>query len=318
MLDIFIEPGILQKIIINTIFVSIPEELYLVMFTLIMVGEFEYWKEPECKRLINRFDYVRVFLPTIVGALVSNILINLGLRNGLNQLIIPATMYIIIIFTNDIFGDASAVKWMVKALIFFMTAYLSIGIFEFAYIPLLLYGTGMTMDQIRDNLLIYFIVSLPARVFQFSLLSFLISRKRTQVRGLFIRTILSRPVLAVMFCILIFFNILFLQLMCNAILFDKVLIEISNISQALIISCVVMFPMLNISGLILCFYIVKSIETKDKKNASEKLHSILMKIDQYKKCAKHDNIIWKLNEFSKDIGDVANILYKENEPAHNK
>jgi len=106
--------------------------------------------------------------------------------------------------------------------------------------------------------------------------------------------------------------------MCNAILFDKVLIEISNISQALIISCVVMFPMLNISGLLLCFYIVKSIETKDKKNASEKLHSILMKIDQYKKCAKHDNIIWKLNEFSKDIGDVANILYKENEPAHNK
>jgi len=74
-----------QKILLNTFFVSFPEELFLIMFTLILVGEFEYWKEDECKRLINRFDYVRVFVPTIVAALISNTLRYYGLSSGIYQ-----------------------------------------------------------------------------------------------------------------------------------------------------------------------------------------------------------------------------------------
>lgn len=318
MFDIFIQQSILQKIIINTLLVSIPEELYMVMFTLIMVGEFEYWKEPECKRLINRFDYVRVFLPTIVGALISNIIINVGLNYGVYHFITPLVIYIFIVLTNDVLGDASAVKWMFKALIFFMIAYLSIGIFEIAYIPLILYGTGMTMSNISDNLLIYFIISLPTRVFQFSLLSFIISRKRTQMKGLLIRNILSQPTLAVILFLLIFFNIIFLQIMCKAIIFDKVLIEISRISQALIIACTVMFPMLNISAFLLGYYMIQNKETKDRKSASKELQNLIIKMNEYNNCGKFDNIKWKLNEFGEDIGAIAISIYKESEPAHNE
>ncbi len=311
MFDIFIQQSIFQKIIINTIFVSIPEELYLVMFTLIMVGEFEYWKEPECKRLINRFDYVRVFLPSIVGALLSNILINLGLNYGFYHFIIPIVIYVLIVLTNDVFGDASAVKWMFKALIFFMIAYLSIGIFEFAYLPLLLYGSGMTMDYLRDNLLLYFITSLPTRVFQFSLLCFLINRKRTQVKGLIIRNILSQPVLAVILCSLVIFNILLLYLFGTAIVVDKVLISISRVSQILIITGVAIFPLLNISGFLWVFYFIKNKEIRDKKNVLERLQNLVENIELYTNKEEYENIKWKLNEIKMDIEDVSKTLYVE-------
>ncbi len=313
MIDVLFQNSVAAKIIINTLFVSIPEELYLVMFTLIMVGEFEYWKEPECKRLINRFDYVRVFLPTIVGALLSNILINTGLNYGFFHFLTPILMFIIIVFTNDIFGDASAVKWIVKSFIFYMIGFLSIGITEFAYVPFILSCTGLTMSDIRDNLLIYFLISLPSRLLQFTLLSYMVSRKRTLLKGRLIKNLLSNPVPATIFSILVFVNILFLQILGSAIMIDKVLISISDYSQIVIITGVVIFPIINISGFLWGFYFLQNREFKAKKNTSEKLYKLLEDIEIYTNNENYDNIRWKLNEIGVDIKDIAKNLYKENE-----
>ena len=243
MIDVLFNENIVGKILINTIIVSIPEELYAVMFTLIMVGEFEYWKEPECKRLINRFDYVRVFLPTIAGALLSNILINTGINFGFFRFLSPIVTFIIIVLTNDIFGDASAIKWMIKAFIFFLMGFLSIGISELSYIPLILYGTDMTMSEFKNNFLLYFLLSLPARFLQYSLLLHLISRKRTFLKGRLIKNLFSNSLVAVIFSLLVFSNIEFLQIMCKAIIFDKALISMSHISLSFIIA-LLYFPYL--------------------------------------------------------------------------
>jgi hypothetical protein len=278
-----------------------------------MVGEFEYWKESECKRLINRFDYVRVFLPTIVGALLSNILINTGNSSGFFQFLSPIVMYVIIVFTNDIFGDASAIKWMVKAFIFYMIGFLSIGITEFAYIPFILSCTGLTMSDIRNNLLIYFLTSLPSRLLQFTLLSYMVSRKRTLLKGRLIKNLLSSPITATIFSLLLFSHILFLQMLCRAIIFDKLLISISLISQIFILTGIVILPIVNISGFLWGFYLLKNKEIKDRKNASEKLYKLLKNIELYTYNENYDNIRWKLNEIGMDIEDVAKTLYKESE-----
>ncbi len=311
MIDALFQNSLAAKIILNTLFVSIPEELYAVMFTLILVGEFEYWKEPECKRLINRFDYVRVFLPTVVGALLSNILINAGLNYGIFQFVSPIVTYIIIVLTNDVFGDASAVKWMLKAFIFFLFGFLSIGIFEFTYVPFVLYSTGLSMDEIRSNLFLYFMLSLPSRFIQYLLLTYLVSKRRSLIKGNLIKILLSRPIVAVIFSFLIFVNILFLQILCSAIVSDKLLIPLSHISQLLIITGVVVFPILNISVFILCVCFLKNAEVKSMKNAAEKLTIMLKEIEIYTNNEKYDNIRWKLNEIGVGIEDVAQNLYKE-------
>ncbi len=313
MIDALFQNSLVAKIIINTIFLSIPEELYLVMFTLIMVGEFEYWKEPECKRLINKFDYVRVFLPTVTGALVSNIIINSGLNHGIFQFLSPTITFIIIIFTNDIFEDASAIKWVVKSLIIFLIAFLSIGIMELLYLPLILYGTGKTIVQIHDNFIVYFLVSLPSRFMQYSLLLYLISRKRTLLRGRLLRNLLTTPLLTTIFSLLVLSNITFLWYLYKSIVFDKVLISNSYISQMVIITSVVIFPILNISGFLWGVYLIKNKEARDKKNASEKLYKLLNDMKSYSNNEKYDNIRWKLNEIGVGIEEVAKKLYKEHE-----
>lgn len=312
MTDVLFQNSLAAKIILNTFFISIPEELYAVMFTLIMVGEFEYWKEPECKRLINRFDYVRVFLPTVVGALLSNILINTGLNYGLFQFISPVVTYIIIVITNDIFGDASAIKWMLKAFIFFLFGFLSIGIFEFTYVPFVLYSTGLSIEEIKSNLFLYFMLALPSRFIQYLLLTYLVSKRRSLIKGNLIKILLSSPVVTAIFSVLIFVNILFLQMLGTAIIFDKMLIPLSHISQALIITGVVMFPIINISGFVWCVCFLKNAEIRSMKNAAEKLTIMLKEIEIYTNNEKYDNIRWKLNEIGVGIEDVAQNLYKEN------
>jgi len=313
MFETIFQHDIFQKILMNTVFVSIPEEFYFVMFTLILVGEFEYWKEPECKRLINKFDYIRVFLPTIVVALLSNILRYFGLDSGFFQFIPPIVLYIIIVCTNDIFGDASALKWMAKAFIFLMLGFLSIGISEFVYMPFVLYSTGLTMVEIGNSFLLYFMLSLPARLLQYSLLLYFVSRKRTLLKGRLLKHILSNPILSFIFFVLVFFNIVFLYVAYKAIIYDKVLISISLISQIFIVTGIVLFPILNISGLLWSSYYIKNKETNDKKTATDKLHILLKEIELYTNNENYDNIKWKLNEIGMGIEEVADSLYKEKE-----
>lgn len=313
MLYTLLQQNVFQKIVMNTLLVSIPEELFLVMFTLIMVGEFEYWEEPECKRIINRFDYVRVFLPTIVGALLSNILINFGFNNGFYQFLSPIVTYILIILTNDIFGDAYPIKWMIKAFIAFMIGFLFIGLTEFIYAPFIIYGTNLTMAKIHSSFLLYFMTSLAPRFLQYSLLCYLVSKKRTFLKGQLFKNILSSPVLTAILSLLVLVNILFLWLMYKTIVFDGVLESVSHFYQVLTIISVVLFPMLNLSGLIWSSYFLRNKDTKDRKNASDKLYKLLDEMDLYTNNGNYDNIKWKLNEIGIGIEEVAQNLYKGNE-----
>ncbi|MHB8065033.1 MAG: hypothetical protein ACYDG2_20845 [Ruminiclostridium sp.] len=318
MFDTLLQYNALQKILLNTIFISIPEEFYLVMFTLILVGEFEYWKEDECKRLINKFDYVRVFLPTIAAALLSEILRYMGLKSGIFQMLFPILLYILIVFTNDIFGDASALKWMAKAFIFYLIGFLSIGLSEFVYMPFVLYSTGLSMIDISSNFLLYFILSLPSRFLQFSILLYFVCKKRTLLKGRLLKPVLSNPILSVILSVLVVFNVLFLWMMYKSIVYDKVLISISHFSQILIVFSVVLFPILNISGILWGFYYMKDKEINDKKIATDKLYNLLNKIELYANTENYDNIKWKLNELGIGIEEVADSLYKGNETDKHK
>jgi len=309
MFNVFVEQSTIMKVLINTLLVSVPEEFFLVMFTLIVIGEFEYWQEPECKRLINRFDYVRVFLPTVAGALLSNILKSLELNYGFYQFITPIVIYILIVLTNDIFGDANAIKWMLKAFIAFMVGFLFIGVSEFIYAPFIIYGTNLTMAKIQSSLLLYFMTSLPSRFLQYSLLCYLVNKKRSFLKGQHFRNLLSSPVLSVIFFISVLINILFLWFMYKAIVFDRILMSVPQFYQVFITIALLLFPLLNLSGLIWSFYILKSKEVKDKKSASDQLHNLLKELDLYVSDGEFGNIRWKLNKISTDIEEVANNLY---------
>lgn len=312
MLDTLLQLDVLQKILMNTLLVSIPEEFYLVMFTLILVGEFDYWKEDECKRLINKFDYVRVFLPTIISALLSNILRYTDLNSSIYQLMLAIILYIIIVLTNDIFGDASALKWMAKAFIFYLIGHLTLGLSELVYTPFVLYGANITMEEINNNILLNFLLSLPSRLLLYSVLLYFVSNKRTLLKGRLLKPIISNRILTIIFSALVLFNIIFLWMMYKAIVYDNLLVNTSHFSQILIVLGVVFFPISNVLGLLWGFYYLKDKEINNNKIANEKLHILLKEIELFSNNDNYGNIKWKLNEIGMGIEEVADIIYKEN------
>jgi hypothetical protein len=290
------------------LFIFIPEEFFWVMFTLILVGEFDYWKEPECKHLINKFDYVRVFLPTIVTAMLYNIFEYLGTNLLISQFIPPIVLYILISLTNDIWYDANALRWMSKTFIFVMLGFLAIGISKFIYVPFIVYATNLTIVDINSDFFLCFITSLPARIIQYSLLLYFVIRKRTLQKGKLFAPILSDTAHLLIFSVIVAFNIIFLCIMYKYIIYDRALLYIPHISQLLIIIIVILFPNMNIFTLVLISYYIIEKETTSRKLAAEKLQLLLKYTDTYSINEK-SNVGWKLNALETGIEEVEDILY---------
>jgi len=302
---------IIIKIILNTVLVSIPEEIYLVMITLILVGEFDYWKEEECKKIINRWDYSRILIPSVTVALLLNVARYTNMDVNISSTVCLIIFYGLIVITNDVLKDARPLKWMSKAFIFLIVAQISVGLIELLYIPFILYGTGKTIDEINNNIFINFLVSLPTRLIQLMILAFFVSKKRTLLKGNLIKCLVSSPVISILISAVIIFDLLFLFIMHKVILNERILLSVPHAMQILVIVGAVLFPILNISGLVWAIYYNKNREMIDKRNTSNKLENLLDDIKSYTNDENYEDIRWKLNEIGNAIEEIAENLYSE-------
>lgn len=302
------------KIFLDTLLISIPEVFFWVIFTLILVGEFEYWREPECKRLINKFDYVRVFLPTVVVALIINITEHIGLSSYLVQLISIASFYILVVFTNDVFDDASALKWMSRAFVFMILGYFVTQILNILFISLVTHVSNITIEQVNRDFLLSFAISLPIRVIQYMLLLYFVTRKRTLLKGRWLKHILSYPLLSVLFLIVVTFNILFLKIIYETVTNYYILEVMSNNSILILLIVVILSPIINILGFLIGCYYMKNKEIKEKSSEVEKLNNLSQNIRLYINNGNYDNILWKLNGVSIEVENIAKSIYDKDKP----
>lgn len=309
MLGQLLQLDTIQKIFLNTLLVSIPEELFLLMFTLILVGEFEFWADEECRKLINRWDYTRILVPTLTVALLSNIERYSDLNSSFASLIPIVVFFILIVLTNDIFGDASAMKWTGKALLFFILGFIILYISEFCYTSFILYGTGKTITEINNNILLNFLISLPSRLIEYSILIFLVVKRRTLLKANIIRPIFESKITTFLTFIVVIFDFVFMFVMVKAICYEKVLVNIPSDLRTLVIMGISLFPVINLSGLIWGLYAMKDGEIQANKVTSDCLYNLLNEITLYTNNDKFDNIKWKLNEVGLSIEKIAKNLY---------
>lgn len=302
------------KIFLDTLLISIPEVFFWVIFTLILVGEFEYWREPECKRLINKFDYVRVFLPTVVVALIINITEHIGLSSYLVQLISITSFYILVVFTNDVFDDASALKWMSRAFVFMILGYFVTQILNILFVSLVTHVSNITIEQVNRDFLLSFAISLPIRVIQYILLLYFVIRKRTLLKGRWLKHILSYPLLSVLFLIVVTFNILFLKIIYETVTNYYILEVMSNNSILILLIVVILSPIINILGFLIGCYYMKNKEIKEKSSEVEKLNNLSQNIRLYINNGNYDNILWKLNGVSIEVENIAKSIYDKDKP----
>lgn len=313
MFDSILQLDIVKEILFNTILVSIPEEIYLVIFTLILVGEFEYWKEPECKKIFYSYDYSRILIPAVSVALLSNVFRYSEFSSGFTTLITILVLYILIILTNDIFGDASALKWMGKTFLFLILGFMTIGISELLYLPLILYGTGITIEEINNDILLNFLISIPSKIILYSLLIYLAIKKRTVLKRNIFKLIFVNPTLLILTLLIVTINLFFLWIFYKIIIFDKLLISFSSIIQLIIIIGVIIFPIINILSFTYSIYYIKNKEMNNKKILKEKLQDVSSNLTLYTNNDDWTNINWKLNEIGLGIEDITSVLCTDND-----
>lgn len=311
MLETLLQWETLQKVVLNTLLVSIPEEFFLVMFTLVLMGEFDYWKHDEYNKVFYKWDYIRVFVPTIVGALSSNVLRYLGFDFGFYSFLPILIFFILIIFTNDIFGDASALKWIGKAFVFLILGFIVVLISEFTYIPVILYSSGLNLTDINDNILLNFFVSIPSRVTQYVILFSLIIKKRALLKVNFVKPIFENRTLTIITFLTLVLHFTFFIIMMKIISYDKVLIDLPIGLSLVVILSVCISPIINIACLIWGIYFMKNNEATRQKQIHVKLGNILTEIKSYTNNEKYDNIKWKLNQINLEIESLAENLQEK-------
>jgi hypothetical protein len=309
---ILLNADIIYKVILNTLFVSIPEEIYLVMLTLILIGEFDYWKEDECKKIINKWDYSRILIPSVIVALLLNIFKYAGNDSIISSSICFFVFFILIAITNDILNDARPFKWLAKAFIFLVVGQISIGLTEIIYVPFVLNATGRTLTEINNNILLNFLISLPSRLIQYTFLAILVNRKRKRDKGSFFTYLVSNQVLLLLLAVMVIFDLLFLIVMYYVIIVKGALTGTPFIIEFLTIICVTMLPLLNISAMMWASFYVKNQEMNEKKNTLGMLNEVLGSLDKYSKEESYENIPWKLNEIGIAIDEIAAGLNNEN------
>lgn len=301
--------NIILAILLKTIIISIPEEFYIIMLTLILMREFDYWKEEECKKIFDRWDYFRVFIPVIASALVPNILRYLKVDIDIVSLVSMATALILIILTGDIWGDSTALKWIGKAFLFLLVAVLTVQIIEYSYIPFFIYGSGKTIEQINGDIVLLLFVSLPARIMQYAILAFLYAKKRTLLQGKILNTIFKSKGLTIFSSILVVSNIAYMVTIIKTICFGRILSQLPADLRTIVIIATFIFPLLNIIIFLGSIYYVKNKETENQDKVTQKLNDLSNELESYTDLKDYDNIRWKLYEFQKKIDTISKDLY---------
>ncbi len=301
----------IYKIMMNTLLVSIPEEIYFVLFTYIMMGEFDQWMYGDCKKLFQPWDYPRILVPAVSAALVSNILLYTGADMSIISLVIILVLFAGIVAMGDILNNAAALRWMGKALIYLLFAALFLTFCEFLYIPFFLYGTGMTVAELNNDTLLKFLISLPGRVMEYSLIVYLVAHKRSLLKARLLKMVFESKALTALTLGALLTDACFMIFMARLVGNERALAAFSAEVRFAVILGICLFPPVNLATLVGCTYFVHNRAAAQKKEAADRIRKIVKVV---KTCAENGstvNVFWKLNGLYTGLEGVANDLYQQ-------
>lgn len=274
--------------ILNSIVISIPEETFIIYLSLYILGKFEFIK-------LKAGNLPRFIACVIPAAFIPNLLREfLPQSKDYLMFIGIVAFFLLIVFIYRI-NDR---KDVLRAFIGTILSFIVMMIFQLTYAPLITFGTGINIDDLNRSLTLLFFWTLPERVMEFSLLILLIVRKNMAAR-INIFSILSKnkPVAFITLFLLIF-NVAFLAIMAKLICFDNLLVHTSLLNIVFITALVIIFPVMNISLLIVAIYSVYykySIRLLLSKERISTLVSVLAVYTEEKNYSKIDSLVTDLH-----------------------
>ena len=141
------------------------------------------------------------------------------------------------------------------------------------------------------------------------MLLYIVIKKRTLLKGRWLKNIISCPLLFVIFFIIVAFNILFLKVIYNAVTNYYILEIMPNNTILITLIIAILSPFINVLGFMIGCYYMKNKEVKEKSIEIERLNNLSQNIRLYINNGNYDNILWKLNGVSIEVENIAKGIY---------
>jgi len=293
------------KVLGDIVLVSIPEEFFIVMLALLLLGKFDFLQSDDKEeRKIKKYDVTRVAFLVISTAVISNILRCLNADPNLLLLICVLYIFIFILVIYKMYWDWGEI---LKTFLFTLLSVIVFALIEFSYAPLFFYIFNMTVDDLNNSVLIKFVWAIPERLVEYLLLGFLIARKATFLKARIVKVILRDRLLTVITLLALFFNLAFLSVIEKLIWFDKILDGFSLAVQLGISVAVLVFPILNIAALVFAIYHISNRECENRFLAKQDIKITADDIKMFAKNGRYDKIMHMVDILEED----ANKLYRD-------
>ena len=274
--------------ILNSIIISIPEETFIIYLSLLILGKSELIK-------LKSGNLLRFLACVIPAALISNLL-----RDFLpliKDYLMPVGIVVIFLLIVFIYRLNEA-KDILRALVSTVLSFIIMMIFQLAYVPLITFGTGISLDDLNRSLVLLFFWTLPERAMELSFLILLTVRKNMAARINIFSILSKNKMVASITLFLLTFNVAFLAIMGKLICFDNILANTSLLNIVLIIALIIIFPVMNISLLLVVIYSVYyrySIRLLLSKERISTLVSVLAVYTEEKNYSKIDSLVTDLH-----------------------
>ncbi len=252
--------------LMNTLTVSIPEELFLVGFSIVLLSVFKMIN-------INRKVVLKIFIPVIFIATITNILSNYGVTPSIKFILSLIIMFLIlvVIYSKDIIiVEKNPLKFNIKVLasIFIVNAisFTILIMTELSYMAIVLQIINKDINEINNNVLLNLMYTLPERALEYALL-FVVARYKI-LKEEVLRTIIQNKKLLLKTILTSVVIILFMVLIGKAFVLTKLFQNIPIETQLISIMVILLLPILHLTTI---YTVAKGVsEIIEKEKAIEK------------------------------------------------
>lgn len=250
----------LQQSILNTLIVSMPEEIFITMIVLILLGRYDYISKEIWKR--NLFKII------IVSAIPLSIIFNLlkySFPNHSNILVV-INILLLSISISILYGIKNKKEYF-KILMFTALGFLIFMVTQLITIFIVMYILKMSPNSFNQSAIINFIIVLPERVLQYLMLSLIFLKQNGLTKVNLSKIILENSVLRFFTILFTVGDIVILMWMAKYIVYDKILDKIpldGQIAMSVGIMILVIISLLSIWVIPMCIYPVEKYKQKYK------------------------------------------------------
>ena len=264
--------------LLNMFFVSLPEELFVVSIVLIFIGrddllDLRMWKD----------NIKWVSIPAIGMSFIISFSRFINISKPLSQItgmILLYLLILVVIKNNNLLQEKT--KYF-KILFYTALGFAIISILE-SYYPLILTLTKTTILYINTHFIYNFLCALPARVIEYSILVYLLVKKRDDVKIRLFDIILKNNFLKRSMVSLLIGVTITTMYLIKLIGIDLILINLSFFEQLIIVIMMFIIPTITITFILLIVNYILKIEKRIRQTCENlAMQDIVMDdVDNYK------------------------------------